>query len=147
MLLDEPLSALDAKLRQHMLIELDSIHDKIGITFIYVTHDQQEALSVSDRVAVMNQGKIHQIGTPFEIYESPADSFIAHFIGESNLSTEKFFRKPTEHALIEVEHLGNIKVYLGKDLNPGERVRLTIRQRRFIFQRKALRNSMAKSMC
>lgn len=128
LLLDEPLSALDAKLRQHMLIELDSIHDKIGITFIYVTHDQQEALSVSDRVAVMNQGRIHQIGTPFEIYESPADSFVANFIGESNFINGKVLEKTDpEHALIEVEQLGNIKVYLGKDLNPGDRVRLTIR--------------------
>jgi spermidine/putrescine transport system ATP-binding protein len=85
LLLDEPLSALDAKLRQRMLIELDEIHDKIGITFIYVTHDQQEALSVSDRIAVMNLGKVLQIGTPYEIYESPADEFVAKFIGETNL--------------------------------------------------------------
>lgn len=85
LLLDEPLSALDAKLRQHMLIELDRIHDKIGITFIYVTHDQQEALSVSDRIAVMSQGNVLQVGTPHEIYESPADAFVARFIGETNL--------------------------------------------------------------
>mgnify|MGYP000955506714 CR=1 FL=1 len=85
LLLDEPLSALDAKLRQHMLIELDSIHDKIGITFIYVTHDQQEALSVSDRISVMNEGRIVQTGTPSEIYESPANIFVANFIGETNL--------------------------------------------------------------
>ena len=85
LLLDEPLSALDAKLRQHMLIELDEIHDKIGITFIYVTHDQQEALSVSDRIAVMNQGDVLQVGTPHEIYESPATDFVARFIGETNL--------------------------------------------------------------
>jgi spermidine/putrescine transport system ATP-binding protein len=85
LLLDEPLSALDAKLRQHMLIELDTIHDKIGITFIYVTHDQQEALSVSDRIAVMNQGNVLQVGTPHEIYESPSDEFVARFIGETNL--------------------------------------------------------------
>ena len=85
LLLDEPLSALDAKLRSNLLIELDSIHDKIGITFIYVTHDQSEALSVSDRIAVMNQGKVLQIGTPYEIYESPATQFVAKFIGETNL--------------------------------------------------------------
>ena len=85
LLLDEPLSALDAKLRQHMLIELDTIHDKIGITFIYVTHDQEEALSVSDRVAVMNLGNVLQVGTPHEIYESPATDFVARFIGETNL--------------------------------------------------------------
>jgi spermidine/putrescine transport system ATP-binding protein len=85
LLLDEPLSALDAKLRQNLLIELDVIHDKVGITFIYVTHDQSEALSVSDRIAVMNKGKILQIGTPYEIYEAPATRFVAQFIGESNI--------------------------------------------------------------
>lgn len=85
LLLDEPLSALDAKLRQNLLIELDDIHDKVGITFIYVTHDQSEALSVSDRIAVMNQGEILQIGTPYEIYESPSTEFVAKFIGETNL--------------------------------------------------------------
>lgn len=85
LLLDEPLSALDAKLRQNLLIELDELHDKVGITFIYVTHDQSEALSVSDRIAVMNHGKVLQIGTPYEIYEAPATEFVAKFIGETNL--------------------------------------------------------------
>jgi spermidine/putrescine transport system ATP-binding protein len=84
LLLDEPLSALDAKLRQNLLVELDELHDKVGITFIYVTHDQSEALSVSDRIAVMNKGKVLQIGTPYEIYEAPATRFVAQFIGESN---------------------------------------------------------------
>ena len=85
LLLDEPLSALDAKLRSSLLIDLDNLHDKIGITFIYVTHDQSEALAVSDRIAVMNKGNVLQIGTPFEIYESPATQFVAEFIGETNL--------------------------------------------------------------
>ena len=85
LLLDEPLSALDAKLRSQLLIDLDNLHDKIGITFIYVTHDQSEALSVSDRIAVMNKGHVLQVGTPFEIYESPATQFVAQFIGETNL--------------------------------------------------------------
>ena len=85
LLLDEPLSALDAKLRANLLIDLDNLHDKIGITFIYVTHDQSEALSVSDRIAVMNHGHVLQVGTPFEIYESPATQFVAEFIGETNL--------------------------------------------------------------
>ncbi|NLD36870.1 MAG: ATP-binding cassette domain-containing protein, partial [Desulfatiglans sp.] len=80
LLLDEPLSALDAKLRQDLLMELDRIHDIIGITFIYVTHDQEEAMSVSDRIAVMQEGNLLQVGTPFEIYESPADMFVADFI-------------------------------------------------------------------
>lgn len=85
LLLDEPLSALDAKLRANLLIDLDRLHDQIGITFIYVTHDQSEALAVSDRIAVMNKGHVLQIGTPFEIYESPATQFVAQFIGETNL--------------------------------------------------------------
>lgn len=85
LLLDEPLSALDAKLRSNLLVDLDALHDKIGITFIYVTHDQSEALSVSDRIAVMNQGKVLQVGTPFEIYESPSTEFVAQFIGETNI--------------------------------------------------------------
>lgn len=85
LLLDEPLSALDAKLRANLLVDLDHLHDKIGITFIYVTHDQSEALSVSDRIAVMNSGHVLQVGSPFEIYESPATQFVAQFIGETNL--------------------------------------------------------------
>ncbi len=85
LLLDEPLSALDAKLRSSLLIDLDNLHDKIGITFIYVTHDQSEALAVSDRIAVMNKGHVLQVGTPFEIYESPSTQFVAQFIGETNL--------------------------------------------------------------
>ncbi len=85
LLLDEPLSALDAKLRSNLLVELDNIHDQIGITFIYVTHDQSEALSVSDKIAVMNKGRVLQVGDPYEIYEQPATPFVAQFIGETNL--------------------------------------------------------------
>ncbi len=85
LLLDEPLAALDLKLRQHMLIELMNIHDLVGITFIYVTHDQGEAMSISDRVAVMSEGKIVQFGPPDDIYERPSSIFAAYFIGETNL--------------------------------------------------------------
>ncbi|HOT38539.1 MAG TPA: ABC transporter ATP-binding protein [Candidatus Cloacimonas acidaminovorans] len=85
LLLDEPLAALDLKLRQHMLIELMNIHDAVGITFIYVTHDQSEAMSISDRVAVMNYGNIIQEGPPDDIYERPNSVFSAYFIGETNL--------------------------------------------------------------
>jgi len=87
LLLDEPLAALDLKLRQHMLIELMNIHDAVGITFIYVTHDQSEAMSISDSMAVMNQGQIVQSGPPDDIYERPASIFGAYFIGETNLVT------------------------------------------------------------
>ncbi|MCU4677051.1 spermidine/putrescine ABC transporter ATP-binding protein PotA [Catenovulum sp. 2E275] len=84
LLLDESLSALDYKLRQQMQIELKRLQRKLGITFVYVTHDQEEALAMSDRVVVMNQGKIQQVGTPREIYEEPNSLFVAKFIGEIN---------------------------------------------------------------
>jgi len=85
LLLDEPLGALDLKLRQAMQIELKRIQREIGITFIYVTHDQEEALTMSDRIAVMNEGRVEQIGTPQEIYHSPSSVFVANFIGVANL--------------------------------------------------------------
>lgn len=85
LLLDEPLAALDLKLRQHMLIELMNIHDAVGITFIYVTHDQGEAMSISDRLAVMDNGRVVQYGPPDDVYERPASIFSAYFIGETNL--------------------------------------------------------------
>jgi len=85
LLLDEPLGALDLKLRQAMQIELKRIQREVGITFIYVTHDQEEALTMSDRIAVMNDGRVEQIGTPQEIYHSPTSIFVANFIGVANL--------------------------------------------------------------
>lgn len=84
-LLDEPLGALDLKLRKEMQVELSRLHQDLGLTFVMVTHDQEEALSMSDRIAVMSNGKIEQIGTPHEIYERPATPFIADFIGDTNL--------------------------------------------------------------
>ena len=85
LLLDEPLGALDLKLRKQMQVELSNLHKDLGLTFIMVTHDQEEALSLSDRIAVMNHGKIEQIGTPNEIYEQPRTPFVADFIGDTNL--------------------------------------------------------------
>ncbi|MEH2414413.1 ABC transporter ATP-binding protein [Nostoc sp.] len=84
-LLDEPLGALDLKLRKEMQVELSNLHKGLGVTFVMVTHDQEEALSLSDRIAVMNQGKIEQVGTPSQIYERPCTSFVADFIGDTNL--------------------------------------------------------------
>jgi len=144
LLLDEPLSALDAKLRQHMLIELDRIHDEIGITFIYVTHDQQEALSVSDRIAIMNQGEVLQIDTPHEIYESPATNFVAKFIGETNLfdgiikKVEKVklqdFDNVTEYmAEVEIPELGIIKVTDVDEIHSGQRVSFTVRPEKIVI--------------
>ncbi|HVF07403.1 MAG TPA: ABC transporter ATP-binding protein [Actinomycetota bacterium] len=85
LLLDEPLGALDAKLRKRLQIELKALQEEVGITFIYVTHDQEEALTMSDRIAVMSQGRVEQVGPPKEIYEEPATAYVADFLGVSNL--------------------------------------------------------------
>lgn len=128
LLLDEPLSALDAKLRQNLLIELDLIHEEVGITFIFITHDQQEALSISDRIAVMNKGEILQVGTPSEVYESPADAFVADFIGENNffdgIVTEII---DTTFAKLYNEKLGDLIFELDKPVNVGDKVKVSIR--------------------
>jgi putative spermidine/putrescine transport system ATP-binding protein len=99
LLLDEPLGALDLKLRQQMQIELKAIQNQVGITFVFVTHDQEEALTMSDRIAVFNNGRIEQVGTPQEIYENPSTAFVAGFVGTSNLvsgaAAEKFTGNPS----------------------------------------------------
>jgi len=96
LLLDEPLSALDLKLRQAMRIELKQIQEETGITFVFVTHDQEEALTMSDRIAVMSEGEIRQVGTPHEIYEAPVDRFVANFIGETNVLDVTVQRGPDD---------------------------------------------------
>jgi putative spermidine/putrescine transport system ATP-binding protein len=88
LLLDEPLGALDLKLREQMQVELKAIQREVGITFVFVTHDQEEALTMSDRIAVFNQGRVEQVGTPAQIYERPATPFVAGFVGTSNLLTD-----------------------------------------------------------
>ena len=95
LLLDEPLGALDLKLRQQMQEELKALQERVGITFIFVTHDQEEALTMSDRIAVFNEGKVQQVGTPSEIYERPASSFVAGFVGTSNLIGGEVARRLT----------------------------------------------------
>ena len=103
LLLDEPLGALDLKLRQAMQIELKSIQQRLGMTFIYVTHDQEEALTMSDRLAVMNQGRIEQVGSPAEVYERPATGFVAGFVGASNvLSGQAAFSVTGQRSAITV---------------------------------------------
>jgi spermidine/putrescine transport system ATP-binding protein len=123
-----------------MLIELDQIHDKIGITFIYVTHDQQEALSVSDRIAVMNQGDVLQVGTPHEIYESPATDFVAKFIGETNLFDGEILsvapiQKAEGEYMVElnIPELGAIKVTTVDEVKTGQQVSFTIRPEKVLI--------------
>ncbi len=128
LLLDEPLSALDLKLRKVMQIELKRIREDTGITFIFVTHDQEEALTMSDRIAVMNEGRIIQVGTPTEIYEDPADRFVADFIGDTNfLDAECCAAGEGRFMLAE-----GVEIQAGSrnDLEPGQRVTLAIRPER-----------------
>ena len=101
LLLDEPLAALDLKMRKDMQMELKQMHEALGITFIYVTHDQEEALTLSDTIVVMSEGKIQQIGTPIDIYNEPVNSFVADFIGESNILNGTMIRDK------EVEFIGH----------------------------------------
>jgi spermidine/putrescine transport system ATP-binding protein len=106
LLLDEPLGALDLKLRKDMQLELKALQAQVGITFIYVTHDQEEALTMSDRIAVMNQGKVLQVGSPFEIYEQPTSRFVADFIGETNLIKARVIRLNGSTTTVRLEDSG-----------------------------------------
>ena len=129
LLLDEPLSALDLKLRQKMLLELDNIHDEVGITFLFVTHDQGESMSLSDRMAVMNLGRIEQVGTPAEIYESPVSSFTAAFIGDTNFfeGNIKSQTEDSEYSVLEIEGLPDIICYNDQKRSTGEHIYLSVR--------------------
>lgn len=137
LLLDEPVSALDAKLRQELLIELDNLHDQVGITFIYVTHDQAEAISISDHVAVMNEGKVVQYGTPYEIYESPSDKFVASFIGETNLMKAEVKEVFNEHIKVSAPGIGEFLCYKDKEVKKGDQILLTLRPEKIKISKKA----------
>jgi spermidine/putrescine transport system ATP-binding protein len=128
LLLDEPLGALDLKLRQAMQVELKCIQREVGITFIYVTHDQGEALTMSDRIAVMNEGQIEHLGSPREIYERPRTKFVAGFIGTSNLLAGRISRVDTGHSVIDVNPDERIVVPVGGGtVVVGQSVELTVR--------------------
>ena len=124
LLLDEPLGALDLKLRQQMQVELKAIQKRVGITFIFVTHDQEEALAMSDRIAVFNEGKIEQVGTPSEIYERPASPFVAGFVGTSNLISGETAKRITGSD--EMFSIRPEKIHLGSVNDKPEKDMLTI---------------------
>ena len=127
LLLDEPLAALDLKLRQHMLLELDTIHDQVGITFLYVTHDQGEAMSLSDRIAVINRGAVEQLDVPAKIYEAPTSRFVASFIGETNFFSGEIVSVEGDYCYIQPEGFPRIKAFNDKALKVGHRVDLSVR--------------------
>lgn len=136
LLLDEPLAALDLKLRQKMLIELDLIHDEVGITFLYVTHDQAEAMSLSDRIAVMDSGRIEQVGAPAEIYESPRTSFVAAFIGDTNFLEGRVLDCPDrEYCRLAIAGLPEILCFNDKLIRPGQPITLSIRPEKIHISR------------
>lgn len=133
LLLDEPLGALDLKLREHMKVELKELQAQVGTTFVYITHDQSEAMVMSDHVAVMKQGQFEQIDTPQKLYYSPATSFVAQFVGENNKFVGRLEKDPAGN--FSVILADGQKILAGKisNLEPGERVELFVRPEAMII--------------
>jgi len=129
-LMDEPLGALDKQLREHMQMEIKHIHQRLGVTVVYVTHDQSEALTMSDRVAVFHQGEIQQIAPPRELYESPRNTFVAQFIGENNRFAGELIERTGDTCTVQLgrgEKVQALAVNVGQ---PGDAVSLSIRPER-----------------
>jgi spermidine/putrescine transport system ATP-binding protein len=134
LLLDEPLGALDLKLRQAMQLELKRIQREVGITFVYVTHDQEEALTMSDRLVVMNAGRIEQLGSPRELYEHPATRFVANFIGTSNILTGRLERRGDTWALTGLGPDERVLVAEAGDAQSGQEVELAVRPEKMVLR-------------
>ena len=137
LLLDEPLGALDLKLRKAMQLELKALQDRVGITFIYVTHDQEEALTMSDRIAVMNLGHVLQVGSPSDIYEHPASRFVADFIGETNFLEGSVSSLDGDLALVALDSLQVSSAYAGRP-QVGQTVSVAIRPEKIRLTRQPL---------
>ncbi len=134
LLLDEPLAALDLKLRQKMLLDLDLIHDEVKASFIFVTHDQLEAIAISDHVAVMHRGSIEQVGTPAQIYETPKSNFVASFIGDTNFFEGRVTEIPSpEYVHAEVEGIGKVLCYKDRPTALGSCVNLSVRPEKILI--------------
>jgi spermidine/putrescine transport system ATP-binding protein len=134
LLLDEPLGALDLKLRQAMQLELKRIQREVGITFVYVTHDQEEALTMSDRLVVMNAGRIEQLGSPRELYEHPATRFVANFIGTSNVLTGRLERKGDAWALAGFGPEERVLVAEAGQAREGDEVEVAVRPEKVVLR-------------
>jgi len=135
LLLDEPLSALDLKLRQEMRAELKQLQQDTGITFIFVTHDQEEALTMSDRIAVMSAGEVQQIGTPSEIYEYPANRFVADFIGETNLLKATVTEANRKAVICQLADGEKLHASANREASVGSEGFLSVRPERLIIHR------------
>ena len=136
LLMDEPLGALDKKLRDYMQLEIKRIHEALNATIIYVTHDQEEALTISDRIAVMNEGRIEQADTPEQLYEAPASTFVANFIGESNIISGKIIRRNASSFIMTNKRALEIEVPIAEGCKAGSQVDLVIRPERIFFTNK-----------
>ena len=126
-LMDEPLGALDKQLREHMQLELKHIHENLGITIVFVTHDQSEALTMSDRIAVFNQGVIQQIDGPTALYEKPANNFVANFIGENNAFDGYVESVHGETCQVKLDNGARVQASLGNPVKRGDRTVLSVR--------------------
>jgi putrescine transport system ATP-binding protein len=134
LLLDEPLGALDKKLREHTQFELVNLQEKLGVTFVVVTHDQEEAMSLSTRIGVMNAGQIVQVGTPKDIYEYPSTKFVAEFIGNVNMFHGRLIEDEPDHVRLESAELGcTIFVDHGVSSAPGATMWAAIRPEKMII--------------
>ncbi len=120
LLLDEPLSALDANLREDMRVELKAIQHRIGVTSIFVTHDQSEALAMSDKIIVMSAGRVEQVGAPEDVYNNPASEFVANFLGASNVLEAKVVSKDAHNIVLEAPHFGKVPVPLEQAQHMGD---------------------------
>lgn len=144
LLLDEPLGALDLKLRKQMQLELKQLQKKLSITFIYVTHDQEEALTMSDRIAVMNSGILEQVGTPTEIYEKPASKFVATFIGETNLF-EGYVQEVNGNDVLVTVESGTVRAS-GDGFKEKELVAVSVRPERMKYSGKPVDGFTVEAM-
>ena len=131
--MDEPLGALDKNLRESMQYELKSIHEKLGVTVVYVTHDQSEALTMSNRIAVFNDGNVQQLSSPSDLYESPSNSFVAQFIGENNTFTGIVKEISGDKALIQTDSGETIKAKAVSVSSIGEKTNLSLRPERVMI--------------
>ena len=128
LLLDEPLGALDKNLREQMQLELRQLQKIVGVTFVFVTHDQEEALTMSDRIAVMNAGKVLEVGSPEDLYEHPQTRFVADFLGTMNVFNGSIHARDGDSYIVETRELGRICAHTGsQDFSPGEKICVALR--------------------
>ena len=142
LLLDESLCSLDLKLKKSMQVELKRIQKKLGITFIYVTHNQEEALSMSDRIAIINKGKIEQLGTPQEIYKNPQKVFVADFIGEANIIDAEVIKKKEDSIKVSMLEDYLLEIPTDKEFSIGDKIKIVIRPEDIKISKRKMNDSI-----